>query len=79
MSATADLTSSTAPTGWTCYYCGGFVPNGCTHSCPTSVTPWPQHRILDWPPAPLWDPKGPQRPHERILQWAEEVREASER
>jgi hypothetical protein len=34
--------------GWNCHRCGAFVPDGCTHSCPTMVwvnppppKPWP--------------------------------------
>jgi hypothetical protein len=26
-----------APDGWTCSSCGAWVPNGCTHSCPTYI------------------------------------------
>ena len=25
-----------SPSGWHCGTCGSWVPNGCTHSCPTS-------------------------------------------
>lgn len=40
-----DVMSSTfhyypPQSGWTCFNCGGFVPNGCTHYCPTfAATP----------------------------------------
>lgn len=29
----------TAYNGWTCQGCGAFVPDGCTHHCPTTVVP----------------------------------------
>ena len=32
------FSSTFTPTGgYTCYRCKAFVPNGCTHSCPTMV------------------------------------------
>jgi hypothetical protein len=36
--------ASSAPqaTGWwTCHRCGQLIPNGCTHSCQTSLLPQP--------------------------------------
>lgn len=32
-------TTGTAPTGWMCYSCGNWVPNGVTHSCTYIVPP----------------------------------------
>ena len=76
MSVTANLTAGTGPTGYTCWKCGGFVPNGCAHFCQRNMAPqfWAQPNS----PAPLWTPDGPQQPHEWVAHWAEQVRKVVE-
>ena len=47
-----SLESGTGPTGWTCPMCRSFVPNGCTHHCPsTTVIPVVDPRFSN-PPKP---------------------------
>jgi hypothetical protein len=43
MAWNAERTEVTSPgasfNGWTCSQCRQWVPNGCTHSCPTTPQP----------------------------------------
>jgi hypothetical protein len=40
--------ANTSVGGYTCYRCHAFIPNGCTHSCPTTLLYQPSP-----PPAPM--------------------------
>ena len=33
----SPYTTTTTPSGWTCYTCGNWVPNGVTHACTSAV------------------------------------------
>ncbi len=37
MSTSTPIVAPIGPTGWTCQRCKAFVPNGCTHHCPTTA------------------------------------------
>ena len=52
MSVVASTSSPYGDVGWTCWRCGSYVPNGCTHHCPsnsigTPFTPAPAQMSPD--------------------------------